>query len=384
MKNRHKTEIFEVITKLPTSPDRRAFCSHFSKHAGKDDRAPVSYKISSIDTDDLLRRVSRSFYVTLRVLPRAIRPQLSIAYLLARATDTVADTDAIAVDKRQQALSDLRRSIQAICTRQKPCVPDLELFLQTDRSEFSAKEDAERALLENIEPLFCALFKFSEADREKIRTVLETITCGQQEDIRRFGMASEGLNALATDEELDIYTYEVAGCVGEFWTQLCLAHVFQRAVPDEKRLMSDAVRFGKGLQLVNILRDIPEDLRQGRCYIPEQSLSKFGLTPGDLSNQDAMPRFQPLYDGYLDLAEEHLRAGWRYVTSLPFRCVRIRLACAWPVLIGVETLRRLRRGNILGDPRVKITRREIRRIIVKSVFLYPFGKTWNRLFDTRI
>jgi len=335
----------------------------------------------ALNTDELLKRVSRSFYMTLRVLPRAIRPQLSLAYLLARATDTVADTDTIAVDKRQQVLSGMRRSIQTVCARLKPSVPDLTAFLQTDRSGFSVKENAERTLLENFETLLSALFEFSEADREEIRAVLETITHGQQTDIRRFSTASERLNALATDDDLDAYTYEVAGCVGEFWTRLCLAHVFPRASFDEKQLMSDAIRFGKGLQLVNILRDIPEDLRQGRCYIPEQSLSQFSLAPGDLLNHDAMPRFRPLYNGYLKLAGEHLGAGWRYTTSLPFGCVRIRLACAWPILIGIETLRRLRHGNILDDPRVKITRREIRRVFVKSVFLYPFRETWNRLFD---
>jgi farnesyl-diphosphate farnesyltransferase len=334
----------------------------------------------TINTEDLLRRVSRSFYLTLRVLPRAIRPQLSLAYLLARATDTVADTDAIAVDERQQVLSEMRRSIQAVCARQKPFIPDLSAFLRTDRPGFSAEDDAERTLLENFETLLDTLSEFSEADREKIRAAMETITRGQQTDIQRFGAASGRLTVLATDNELDTYTYEVAGCVGEFWTRLCLAHVFPHASFDEERLISDAVRFGKGLQLVNILRDLPEDLRQGRCYIPEQSLSRFGLTPADLLNHDAMQRFRPLYNDYLELAEEHLRAGWRYTTALPFRCVRIRLACAWPILIGIETLNRLSRVNILGDPRVKITRREIRRILVKSVLLYPRRRAWNHLF----
>ena len=341
-------------------------------------------KIGMVGAEGLLRRVSRSFYMTLRVLPRAVRPQLSLAYLLARATDTVADTDAIAADKRRQVLSDMRLSIQAACARQKPFVPDLSGFLQTGNSGYSGKsahDDAERELLNNFETLLDALLEFSDADREKICSALETITRGQQADITRFSSTPGRLNALTTEDELDAYTYEVAGCVGEFWTRLCLAHVFPRASLDENSLMADAVRFGKGLQLVNILRDLPEDLRLGRCYIPEQSLSGFGLTPADLLNHNAMQRFRPLYDGYLELAGEYLRAGWRYTTSLPFKCVRVRMAAAWPILIGVETLRRLRGGNVLADPRVKITRRDIRRILLKSVFLYPRRKAWNSLFD---
>jgi farnesyl-diphosphate farnesyltransferase len=132
---------------------------------------------------------------------------------------------------------------------------------------------------------------------------------------------------------------------------------------------------------VNILRDLPEDLRNGRCYIPTQALAAHGLTPQDLFDRDAMPRFRPLYDNYLKLAEEHLRAGWRYTTSLPFGCVRIRLACAWPVLIGVKTLRLLRGGNVLVDERVKVTRSEMRRLIGRSILLYPSRRAWNRLFE---
>ena len=60
----------------------------------------------------LLRAVSRSFYLTLRVLPGAVRPQIGLAYLLARATDTIADTDALPVAQRLDALRLLQERIQ--------------------------------------------------------------------------------------------------------------------------------------------------------------------------------------------------------------------------------------------------------------------------------
>src|SRR2546430_6070323 len=60
---------------------------------------------------DLLRQVSRSFYLTLRVLPAAIRPQISLAYLLARTTDTIADTQLVPPAERLQALQALRERI---------------------------------------------------------------------------------------------------------------------------------------------------------------------------------------------------------------------------------------------------------------------------------
>src|SRR6266852_3564924 len=56
----------------------------------------------------LLRDVSRSFYLTLRVLPKEIRPQVSLAYLLARATDTITDTKAVPREKRVALLEQSR------------------------------------------------------------------------------------------------------------------------------------------------------------------------------------------------------------------------------------------------------------------------------------
>lgn len=336
-----------------------------------------------IDMEDLLKKVSRSFYLTLRILPHAIKPQLGLAYLLARATDTVADTGMIDLRHRQAVLAEFRKSIQAVCEGCAPSLPDFAVFIEVRKADVGEGTTAERTLLKNFAVLLEALKNFEEADRQQIRAVLEIITHGQEMDLMRFCASPKSLTALATDEELEAYTYEVAGCVGEFWTRICRAHIFPMAVLQEEQLFANAVRFGKGLQLVNILRDLPKDLREGRCYIPEQRLSQYGLKPVDLLDAGMMDPFRSLYDSYLQQADDYLRAGWRYTTSLPFGCFRVRLACAWPVLIGIQTLGRLRSSNVL-DPaqRVKLTRAEIWHLILKSVILYPNRKAWNRLCDS--
>ena len=83
---------------------------------------------------------------------------------------------------------------------------------------------------------------------------------------------------------------------------------------------------------------------------------------------------------YLDLAEANLRAGWEYTNMLPRRQARVRLACAWPILIGMKTLELLRAGNVL-DPqrRIKVGRPEIKRIITRSVLFYPLPGAWRNL-----
>ena len=103
---------------------------------------------------------------------------------------------------------------------------------------------------------------------------------------------------------------------------------------DDAFLLANGVRFGKGLQLVNILRDVAADLRNGRCYLPAERLAGTGLKPEDLLQPANEPRLRPLYHAYLDRPTATSLAGWAYTNALPRRCVRVRLACAWPILIG--------------------------------------------------
>jgi farnesyl-diphosphate farnesyltransferase len=77
-------------------------------------------------------------------------------------------------------------------------------------------------------------------------------------------------------------------------------------------------RFGKGLQLVNILRDLPEDLRRGRCYLPAERLADCSLTPLDLLKPTNESKLRPLYNKYLDRAAADLKAGWIYTNTLPW------------------------------------------------------------------
>lgn len=328
----------------------------------------------------LLSQVSRSFYLTLRVLPGAIRPQIGLAYLLARATDTIADTEIVSLEQRLDALRALREAI----SRERAGDATGTTGLRARLGEFARQQGlpAERELLERLGEALALLGELSSPDQQRVREVLATITSGQECDLLRFGQANEEqVVALASGADLDDYTYRVAGCVGEFWTKMCRAHLFPNAAVDDAFLLATGVRFGKGLQLVNILRDLPRDLRQGRCYLPSDELTASGLAPGDLLNPRHEARLRPVYDRWLDIAHAHLAAGWDYTNALPDGCTRVRLACAWPVLIGVKTLARLRSGNVLdANQRIKITRAEVRSVMVRSLVRLPFRQAWRGMF----
>jgi len=316
----------------------------------------------------LLKQVSRSFYLTLRILPRKIRSQIGLAYLLARTTDTIADTGLIALERRLEALRLLKLRISG----QSQAPLD---FTELAQHQGTA---AERILLEKCEVTLGLLDTLSPVDLPLVREVLNTITSGQELDLQRFGSASLGrIVALRTGGELDDYTYRVSGCVGEFWTKMCLSHLFPCL--DESYLLAKGVCFGQGLQLVNVLRDLPGDLRNGRCYIPADQLATQGLAPQDLLKPENELRLRPIYDNWLSRAEAHLLAGWDYTNALQRYSVRVRLACAWPIQIGFQTIDLLRTGPIL-DPerRLKVPRAEVKKLMIRSVILYPFP-AWKRL-----
>jgi farnesyl-diphosphate farnesyltransferase len=129
------------------------------------------------------------------------------------------------------------------------------------------------------------------------------------------------------------------------------------------------------------LRDLPSDLHKGRCYLPSLELDQVGLLPSILLSPVNESRFRPIYHHYLDVAESHLKAGWVYTNALPRGQMRVRLACAWPILIGARTIKRLRAANVLELRQgVKISRGRVYGIMLHSVLAYPLPSVWRKLF----
>ncbi|HTV38926.1 MAG TPA: phytoene/squalene synthase family protein [Candidatus Sulfotelmatobacter sp.] len=337
--------------------------------------------MASLPHNELVRATSRSFYLTLQVLPPAIRGQIGFAYLVARAADTIADTEIVPINRRVEALQKLREAVQG----RNPAPLNLE--------DLAGKQgaDGERILLEKIGSIIGELQTYSTDDQKRIRDVLAIITGGQELDLNRFTpsaivdpMGLPRITALETNAELDDYTYRVAGCVGEFWTKICRAHLFPKARLDDEEFRVNGVRFGKGLQLINILRDLPADLKKGRCYLPAEKLEKYKLSPSTLLSQVNESRFRPLFNEYLHKAEEHLRAGWEYTNMVPFNQFRVRLACAWPILIGIKTIEKLRVASVIElQQGVKISRKDIRGLLAKSILACPFSVAWKHLFPVK-
>jgi farnesyl-diphosphate farnesyltransferase len=310
---------------------------------------------------DLLRRVSRSFYLSLAILPRPLREPLGLAYLLARASDTVADTRLLPRAERLRHLAALSAAYSGTPAADLGAVARACVPLQA--------HDAERELLDRVGEALAQVDRLAPADRDAVRAVLATITEGQRFDLERFpGEDAAGLAALDTLADLDRYTYLVAGCVGEFWTRVCVAHRPRLGGWDVAAMSAVGVRFGRALQMTNVLRDVPADLRHGRCYLPARELAALGVTPRDLLVPGRAAAARPLLIRLLRDALEHYDAAWRYTLAIPRAEWRLRLACAWPLLIGLGTLAAIARhpSPLAVERPIKVSRGAVRAILARS------------------
>lgn len=312
----------------------------------------------------LLKGVSRSFYLTLRILPAGMRDPIGLAYLLARAADTIADTALIPPEQRLALLLALREQVNG-------ATDDGELARRL-ASEVAGQQTQsdEKVLLESIEPALGVLQQLDADDRAAVREIVTTLTTGMEFDLRTFPDERSGqIVALREWDELDRYTYLVAGCVGEFWTKMTYAHLPGTLKADSATMLDRGVRFGKALQMTNVLRDCGKDLRIGRCYLPSVMLDRFGLTPPMLLQPQASERAQPLMHELVRKSLDHFRAALDYTLAIPRFSLRLRLACVWPIVIGLETLLLLvDNAHWLEPAKVsKIQRKQVYGIIARSL-----------------
>lgn len=270
----------------------------------------------------LVRSVSRSLYLSLRLLPRSVRSQITLAYLLARASDTIADAS---FGKEADRSEVLRHLLQSASDPTGKC--DSGMYLDLARSQ---ERPAERQLLEQLPTLVESLR--NQADADIIREVLGSIMEGQIFDLEhpRFEPF--------TREQLDRYTFLVAGCVGRFWTRVCCRRIPRFSSLPVKCMEELGILYGKGLQLVNVLRDRDVDAALGRIYICAKDVKERILE-----------------------ARIAMQSGVEYGRALshPF----LRYATLLPALIGMRTLKLIQSHS----GKVKVSRREVRYILITTL-----------------
>ena len=194
----------------------------------------------------LTRRTAGNFYYSFLVLPREKRQAMTALYAFSRLTDDLGDNDQ-PVEDRRAALADWRRAL--------------------DRALAGAVEG--RVLPALVDTL----------DRYRISPkYLHDLIDGVETDLDR--------TAYRSFDELRDYCYKVASAVG-----LCCIHIWGFT---NDAAFEPARKCGLAFQLTNILRDLKEDAAEGRVYLPQEDLDRFGYTVEELRQGVRNERFQEL------------------------------------------------------------------------------------------
>ena len=133
--------------------------------------------------------------------------------------------------------------------------------------------------------------------------------------VRRFPIPRAALEEIIAGVEMDLdhptyetwdalypYCYRVASAVG-----LCCIEIFGYS---DARAREYAVNLGVALQLTNILRDVQVDARNGRTYLPQADLRRFGVTTEDLAGGRYTPQFVQLMTFEAGRAREYYQRAW--------------------------------------------------------------------------
>ncbi len=174
--------------------------------------------------------------------------------------------------------------------------------------------------------------------------------------------------------DLGVYTYRVASVVGLWITELSGCH--------DPEILAEAARLGHAMQLTNILRDVGEDLRAGRIYLPEDLFREFDLRSHylrDFSSQPVHPVYAQAVEACLCEAEAEYDRAFPAITSLP-PAFQIPVAMAAEIYRGIhDEIRKNGYDHFTHRARVSLPRKLglAARAVIKLYKLKLFRPEWK-------
>lgn len=242
----------------------------------------------------ILKATSRTFYIPITFLEKELKTTVGMAYLCMRAIDEIEDHEDIDIEIKAQLLDK---------------TADLLLQSPFDSVAYTqAIEDYSEILPEVTTRLADWLELTPEGIRAQVAASTSEMASGMAKWARKNWICK-------TREDLDDYTYYVAGLVG---TMLSDIWRWGAGVETDREL---AIGYGRGLQAVNILRNQDEDAERGVSFMPE------GWTRDDL----------------FAYASENLAKADAYNASIEKRT--ILMFCKIPLALAHKTLEAMQKGH---------------------------------------
>lgn len=313
------------------------------------------------ELEAVLKKVSRTLYLSIKALPSEVRAPMAAGYLLCRAADSITDTRIVHPSLRLEFI----RTFPLVLNAGK----ERENFLEALAAGLSpaVTDSSEKELLRSLSLCLSAYDGLSAPEKSLIQEVVKDECEGMSMDLSFFPPEDSGqLRAFETAERLEKYCSLIGGSPGVFWTGLYSMNIpHGGAVPDK----NDGRMIGEALQVTNILKDISSDLRIGRCYLPSNELAAAGLTPEKLLNPDSIASLEPVISLWIRRAVSRLDRSENYISSIPGTRLRLRAAVIWPVYWAMDTLAEIKKARHLLDHtrKTKISRA----LIYSTIFRTP-------------
>jgi farnesyl-diphosphate farnesyltransferase len=304
----------------------------------------------------MLPKVSRTFALCIPLLPESLGHAALVAYLICRVADTVEDAVSLAPAAKADLLDAWARALDGD-----------GWTAGTIAAAFSAPESADEQLVSGADVVLREFRRLPEAQQQAVRPWVREMCTGMAEFVQR------PPGGLVTVDDLDRYTYYVAGTVGHLLTGLFRLHDTRSAAERYERLEELATSFGRGLQLTNIIKDVADDRRRGFSFVPRQLCQLVGIRPEDLQDEKHRAQARGVLLALVEKAKRHLVDALAYSTTLPRRLYGVRLFCLTSLYFAVRTLRLAERDRRLLDPehKVKITRAEVYRTLAVTRVIAP-------------
>ncbi len=317
----------------------------------------------------ILPGVSRTFALTIPVLPDRLAEVVTNAYLLCRIADTIEDD--VGLNNAQK--SRFHERFVAVVEGGEPA----ERFAAELAPLLSDRVlAAERELIENTAAVIRVTHGFLPAERAALTRCVRVMCAGMPEFAR-----NRSLKGLVDLEQMTSYCYYVAGVVGEMLTELFLLHC-PELERHRERLMALSVSFGQGLQMTNILKDIWDDRLADACWLPRSVFERGGLTLERLEDGHLSVSFRDGLNHLLGVAHGHLRNALEYTCLIPKREVGIRRFCLWAIGLAVLTLRKIHRNpHFRSGAEVKVSRRTVKATVVTTNLTLMSNRAVRLMFE---
>lgn len=295
---------------------------------------------------EILPHVSRTFALTIPELPRQLRDEVCIAYLLCRVADTIEDHQSLDLPTRSQ----LFRLLTRLLTNPM----DKIAWGRFRRLWPGVAHEGYNRLVSHLPLVLRSFGELPRRTRRYIRACVEEMVSGMAR-YAGHGTAKNPHRPCRDFDQLENYCHYVAATVGGLLTRLFHPAFTGASTPPSSELLEQGRRFGLALQLTNVLKDYQGDLDRGIAFLPPEALEErdgeWRLVPSGLKK-------------LLGRMLGHLDEAQRYVLWIPAANRGARLFCLWALHLALRTLMRV--ATLDHSLPIKVSRAELAEVIARA------------------